>query len=207
VKLLFGLRVYFRDIGEGMFYCQRCGGDRAYRRRAGRRWFHIFFIPVIPLDRVGEDIRCGTCRTRYRTGVLALPTSAQMQAALPAGMQAAATTMLRAGDPGSPPARRRVIGAVRRAGLDDYGDAALDEELARCLSDEDVAIPVNTLAGQLAVQGREWFLAEVVRVGLADGPLNDEERRAARMIAGHLGMTAAQAYGVISLTEEGATAE
>lgn len=205
--MIFGLRVYFRAIGQGMFYCQRCGGDRAYRRRAGRRWFHIFFIRLIPLDRVGEDIRCDTCRTRYRTGVLSLPTSAQMQAALPIGMRAAATSMLRAGDPGSAPARRRVIGAVRRAGLAEYGDAALDEDLARAVSDDDLAVPINTLAMQLAVQGREWFLAEIVRVGLADGPLNDEERRAARQIASHLGMTAAQAYGVIVLTEEGATTE
>ena len=52
----------------------------------------------------------------------------------------------------------------------------------------------------------EWFLADAVRVGLADGPLSDDERGAARQIAAHLGMTAAQAHGVIVMTEESAAA-
>jgi hypothetical protein len=71
----------------------------------------------------------------------------------------------------------------------------------------DVAGPLNTLAAQLAVPAREWFLASVVRIGLADGQLSDDERVAARHVASNLGLTAAHAYGVITMTEEGATAE
>ena len=53
---------------------------------------------------------------------------------------------------------------------------------------------------------QEWFLADAVRVGLADGPLSEAEREAVQQIAVHLGMTAAQAHGVICLTEESAAA-
>ena len=63
------------------------------------------------------------------------------------------------------------------------------------------------LAGQLAVPAREWFLAEIIRIGLADGALTESERQTVREIAGYLGMTPAQAVGVIALTEEGASAE
>jgi hypothetical protein len=207
--LLFGLRVYyFRPIGYGTFHCQRCGGDRAYRQRMGRRWFHVFYIPLIPLARTGEHVQCTACRTAYRVEVLALPTAAQMQAALPAGMRAAAITMLGAGDPASLPARRRAIDAIGGAGLAGYDDAELDTDLARAAEpDQDIAHPLNSLAMQLEVQAREWFLAEIVRIGLADGSLSDEERRAARMIAAQLGMTSAQAFGVIAMTEEDAPAE
>ena len=206
--LIFGLRVYFRTIGQGMFHCQRCGGDRRYRERAGRRWFHLFFIPLIPLVSVGGHVMCGTCRTAYHVGVLALPTAAQMQAALPAGLRAAATAMLRAGEAGSLAARRRAIEAIRRGGLPGYDDAALDGDLASPAGqDEDLTDSLNRLALQLAVHAREWFLADVVRIGLADGPLSEQERQAARQIAGNLGMTVAQAHGVISMTEESATAE
>jgi len=206
--LIFGLRVYFRTIGQGMFHCQRCGGDRRYRERAGRRWFHLFFIPLIPLVSVGGHVMCGTCRTAYHVGVLALPTAAQMQAALPAGLRAAATAMLRAGEAGSLAARRRAIEAIRRGGLPGYDDAALDGDLASPAGqDEDLTDSLNRLALQLAVHAREWFLADVVRIGLADGPLSEQERQAARQIAANLGMTVAQAHGVISMTEESATAE
>jgi hypothetical protein len=205
--LIFGLRVWFRTIGQGTFYCQRCGGDRRYRQRAGRRWFHIFFIPVVPLGKASGHLQCMSCRGRYRTGVLAIPTAAQMEAALPAGTLAAATCMLLAGDTASGAARRRAVDVVRSAGLADYDESTLDEDLVQAAVSGDIAGPLNTLAVQLAVPAREWFLADVVRIGLADGQLTDDERLAARQVAANLGMTAAHAYGVITMTEEAATAE
>ena len=160
--LIWGLRVFYHTVGQGTFHCRKCGGDRQYRRRAGRRFFTLFFIPVIPLNRTGEHVQCMTCKTRYVMDVLTLPTAAQMQAALPAGMRAAATAMLLAGDRGSAAAR------------------------------------------QLTPEAKEWFLAETVRVGMADGPLSDSERRIAEMIAMDLGMTQAQAVGVVTMTERSA---
>jgi len=217
VFLIFGLRVYYRVIGQGVFHCQRCGGDRPYRLRSGRRWFHLFFIPLIPLARLGEHVQCQNCRTAYRPEVLRLPTSEQMQAALPAGARAAAVTMLAAGDPRSPAARRRAIEVIHGAGLADYGEPALDADLAvASLAAADpaaadraaaeLATALNPLAIQLAVPAREWFLADIVRVGLADGALAGEERDAAHRVAAQLGMTPAQAYGVIAMTEESAPA-
>ncbi len=173
---------------------------------------------MIPLDQAGEHVQCAQCGTRYGTGVLALPTLAQMQEALPSGMRAAAITMLKAGDPGSSAARRRVVDAVKGAGVTGYDAAAVDADLELadlpCADLESagsggggsVAERLNALSAQLAVPAREWFLAEIVRIGLADGALTDAERQAARELAGHLGMTPAQAVGVIALTEEGASA-
>jgi hypothetical protein len=208
--LIFGLRVFYRAVGQGMFHCQRCGGDREYQHRAGRRWFTLLFIPVIPLNHVGDHVQCAICGTRYRMDVLSLPTTAQMQEALPAGMRAAAIAMLRAGGGSSASARRRAIDGIKGAGVADYDDVALDADLsAAAMPDQpgqDLAEPLNRLAIQLAVPAREWFLAEVVRIGLADGTLSDDERHVAREVAAQLGMTPAQARGVISMTEEGASA-
>ena len=208
--IIFGFRVLYRTIGQGTFHCQRCGGDREYARRAGRRWFTLFFIPVVPLGRAGEHVRCAVCGTRYHMEVLSLPTVVQMQAALPAGMRAAAIAMLRTGGGSSVPARRRAIDAIKGSGLADYDDAALDADLsAPALPGQpgrELAGPLNRLTVQLAVPAREWFLAEAVRIGLADGMLSDDERHVAREIAAQLGMTPAQARGVIAMTEEGASA-
>ena len=202
--IFFGLRGFYRTAGQGTFHCQRCGGDREYRHKLGRRWFTLFFIPVIPINKAGQHVQCAVCGTRYRMDVLCLPTSAQMQEALPAATRAAAIAMLRAGGGNSSPARRRAIDAIRGAGLADYDDAALDADLSD--SAMDLAGPLSRLTLQLAIPATEWFLAEVVRIGLADGMLSDEERQAAREIAARLGMTPAQAHGVISMTEEGASA-
>jgi hypothetical protein len=203
-----GFGFHFRVTGDGALHCQRCGGDREYRRCTGRRWLHALFVPVVPMDRVAEHVQCTTCGTRYRCEVLAMPTAAQMRAALPAGTRAGVAAMLRAGGEASSRARASAIDAVRTAGLPGYGDAALAADLA---GDEEAASgDLRALLGVLAVQlvmpAHEWFLAGIVRVGLADGQLSDDERFAARQVAACLGLTPAQAHGVIWMTEESAAA-
>ena len=201
--IIWGLRVVYHTIAQGVFYCRKCGGDRGYRKRAGRRYMTVFFIPVIPLNKASVHVQCATCRTRYVTEVLKLPTAAQMQAALPAGVRALVSVMLRAGDPGCPAARRRAIEMAAAAGAQDYDDAALDLDLAEPTA---AALgPIAALGGQLKPEAREWHLAELVRIALADGPLTGTERAAAEAVAAEFGMTQAQAYGVIMMTEQAAT--
>jgi hypothetical protein len=204
---LIGVRFCFKTTGHGTLHCHRCGGDRPYHQCTGRRWIHVLRIPLIPLDRIAEHVQCRNCRTRYRMEVLGLPTLAAMEAALPAGSLAAVTTMLLAGDPTSDLARSQAIAMVRKAGLSGYDDAALTADLAAADDPAaDVAAPLRTLGRQLVTPAPEWFLADLVRIALADGPLSDHERVAARLVGAHLGMTPAQAHGVIWLTEEAASA-
>lgn len=206
----FGFRVHYHPIGHGVFHCERCGGDRPFQHLAGQRWFHLLLIPIVAVASTGEHVRCVICDTRYRMEVLALPTITQMQAALRTGVRAAAIAMLRAGGGGGERARRRAIEAIRKAGFEDYHDQALNADLSASARSEqrgrDLARPLNNLTVQFAGPAREWFLAEAVRIGLADGPLSDDERHAAHDIAAQLGMTPSQARGVITMTEEAAAA-
>jgi hypothetical protein len=202
VLIILGLRVFYRTMAQGIFYCRRCGGDREYRHRAGRRWFTVFFLPVIPLNQVGEHVQCTTCRTRYVTEVLSQPTTARMQAALPAGMRAAVSAMLRSGDPSSPVSRQRAIEAVIGSGVPDYDEATLTADLMQPF--EAIRPALNQVGTQLTIQAREWYLAEVIRIALADGPLSETERQAALAIGADLGMTQAQVIGVVAMTEQSA---
>jgi zinc-ribbon family len=200
--IIFGFRVFFRTLAQGTFHCRRCGGDREYRHRAGRRWFTLFFLPVIPLNAVGEHVQCTSCRTRYVTDVLSQPTTAQMQAALPAGMRAAVSAMLRSGDPSSQASRQRAVEAVIRSGVPDYDEAMLDADLRQPF--DAIRPALNQVGSQLAIQAREWHLAEVIRIAMADGPLTETERHAALAIGADLGMTQAQVIGVVAMTEQSA---
>ncbi len=200
--IIFGLRVFYRTIAQGTFHCRRCGGDRPYRRRSGRRWFTLFFLPVIPLNSVGEHVQCTTCRTRYVTDILSQPTTAQMQAALPAGMRAAVSAMLRSGDPASQVSRQRAMEAVIGAGTPGYDEAMLNADLMQPF--ESIRPALNQVGAQLTIQAREWYLAEVIRIAMADGSLTEGERQAAMAIGIDLGMTQAQVIGVVAMTEQSA---
>jgi hypothetical protein len=65
---------------------------------------------------------------------------------------------------------------------------------------------VEALAIQLEPHAREWFLAKIVEIGLADGPLSADERAVAGTVARYLGMSAAHGRDVIMLTEDAAQA-
>ena len=127
---LVGSRVCYRTIGRGVFHCERCGGDRPYRHRSGRRWAHVLGIPVASLGDTGEHLRCAICHTCYRVELLAVPTTEQMLVALLAGTKAAVLAMLKAGGENSQAARRRGIQMIRAAGAPDYHDGWLTTALA-----------------------------------------------------------------------------
>src|SRR5260370_39221867 len=84
LRIIWGFRIFYRTLGEGVFHCRKCGGDRQYRHRAGRRFFTLFFIPVIPLAKTGEHVQCTTCKTRYVMDVLSLPTAERDPVVAPA---------------------------------------------------------------------------------------------------------------------------
>jgi hypothetical protein len=257
---LVGSRVCYRTIGSGVFHCERCGGDRPYRHRSGRRWAHLFGIPLALLGGTGEHLRCAVCHTCYRVELLAVPTMEQMLAALLVGTKAAVLAMLRAGGAGSPAARRRAVQMIRAAGASDYHDGPLLAALAdhgasgaaggptspggpssaggpaspggpaslgsdasgapgvpgmpgpgRTVTGDDGLVvglrpAVEAFAIQLEPHAREWFLAKIVEIGLADGPLSADERAVAGTVARYLGMTAAHGRDVIMLTEDAAQA-
>jgi hypothetical protein len=198
--ILWGLLVIYRTLGRGVFFCRRCGGDREYRHRAGRRYATIFFIPLVPLARTGEHVQCLACKTRYVSEVLKVPTTVQMQRALAAGMRAIVSIILRAGDPANPLARRRAVDAVTGAGDRGYNEDALEADLA--VPADAARAQIGALGAQLQIEAREWCLAEAIRIALADGPLTGAERAATEHLAATLGMTQAQTIGVIALTEQ-----
>lgn len=167
---------------------------------------HVLYIPVVPLRKIGEHVQCTTCGTRYRLEVLRMPTREEMQAALMAGSVAAAVAMLRAGGPPGEVALARAVRFVRAAGVPE-GAEALGEALSEAaVGNLEIGKPLRTFTQQLIMPAPEWFLADVVRIGLADGPLSAPEEDAAMQVAAHLGLTAAQARGVIRLTAENAAA-
>ena len=213
---LVGSRVWYRTIGRGVFHCERCGGDRPYQHRSGRRWAHLVGVPVAALGDTGEHLRCTRCHTCYRVELLAVPTVEQMLIALLAGTEAAVLAMLRAGGAGSVIARRRGVHMIRDAGAPEYDDGPL----ATALADPGAAAPLPEADGpavglrpaieafsvQLDIPAREWFLAKVVEIGVADGSLSAGEREVAGAVARYLGMSAARGRDVISLAEEAAQA-
>jgi hypothetical protein len=74
--ILWGTRYYYWTTSRGTFQCPNCQATEPYRHRKGRRFIHVFYLPLIPISAMKEHIKCGGCKTRYKTSVLAQPAAA-----------------------------------------------------------------------------------------------------------------------------------
>lgn len=194
--IIFGTRLRARTIATGEFFCQYCGADRNYVLQQLRRWFTLFFLPVLPMGKVlGEQVKCTTCGTCYRPEVLNTPTTAVFSETLRGAMRVAAIAMLTAGDPGSDAARKAVVDAARKSGAANYDDTWLDHDLHE-LDPSTLDDYLAPLSQGLSAQGKEGFIEQVARIGLADGPLNAAETKLLETLGAGLDISAAHLRGI-----------
>lgn len=67
--ILFGWRtVEWRSEGE--FHCQICREKRSYSLIKSARYFHIFFIPIVPLEEPKEAVECHECGRQFEKSAL-----------------------------------------------------------------------------------------------------------------------------------------
>jgi hypothetical protein len=195
--IIWGWRVRFKTLMEGVFFCPTCGGDRTFARKQGRNWFTLFFIPLIPLGHVGDEfVECATCRSAYKPSVLQLPTSAALTENLLAATREAIVWLLRTAAPG-PAAVAAALHTLSLAANRPWSEAELRADVTG-LDVNQLPNRLAVLAGVLNEHGKESFLAGCARVAGADGPITAEERQLLDNIAAALTMTPAHAHGVIS---------
>jgi hypothetical protein len=205
--LVWGFKVRFKTMLQGTFFCPTCGGDRSYERKQARRWFTLFWIPILPLKEVGEPfVECSTCRQAYKPSVLSMPTSATLSNDLTVATREATTWLLRSAPTATPAARRTALDMLSGAASRPWSDAELDHDLGTLTVD---GLPgrLTTLASVLNEHGRETFFGGCVQVAAANGTVGAAEQALLDSIANSLGMSPAHARGVIAQTLEQAAAQ
>jgi len=204
--LIAGLRARAKTIATGEFFCAHCGADRSYVLQQVRRWFTFFFIPIFPVGKVlGEQVKCTTCGTGFRPEVLTAPTSAAFSENLRGATRVASMSMLAAGDPLNSSARAAAIDAARQTGTDSYDETWLANDLD-ALDPSHLGDYLAPLAQGLDPQGKETFITQVARIGLADGPLTVSETQVLESLGSVLGISAAHLRGIIVSTAPGTQA-
>ena len=63
--IIFGTKNIGKTISRGTFSCVRCNTERQYQLKENRKYFSLFFIPVIPLEKQGDTLECTFCKTVY----------------------------------------------------------------------------------------------------------------------------------------------
>lgn len=189
----------------GDFYCPDCHHTCTYRHRRVRRFFHIFWIPLIPLDLAGEYVECGACLGTYRVEVLEL--SQMILAAAAAGSNAELPQHEHESEAYA--ATRRILvmmmladGVVEESEVDMIVDILSDDDNDPAVIREDVLAELEearndptdveaycrSAMGYLNDEGREKILHSARAVALADGNIDPSELALLERIGIALGM-------------------
>lgn len=185
---------------KGEFFCPKCDGRTPYQRKSVRRFFTLYFIPLIPLNKVGEFIRCGKCRSDFNEAVLDHDPD-KRAAAIESLLKIALLRVLAdlvAAD--GVVADQEIM--TMQSVFEEVSGIPLDELDARQFVDE---APQHTgaldtlLAGMgpnLTDQGREMVLSAALRIAGADGQIAPSESARIEQFAAALGVSKAHLRGL-----------
>lgn len=63
--VIFGLSPKSKTIGQGIFQCPRCRSAQGYKLQKRKQCISLFFIPLIPIKRLEDLVKCNQCKTQF----------------------------------------------------------------------------------------------------------------------------------------------
>jgi tellurite resistance protein len=205
--IIFGTRGVTLTKESGEFACPGCGGSRqTYTRKTVRRFFTLYFVPIIPLNKVGEYLECQRCRNSYNEQVLSFDPAAQQ-----AKQKAEFIEHLK---------RIMILAALADGRVDDeeldvirdlykkltgatLGGADFERELA--LAGKAGISPAEysqRFAGNLNEHGKEMVIKAVHSVLAAGGGLGQDEHDLLSDLASAMNVSGAHYRGILAELED-----
>jgi tellurite resistance protein len=216
--IIFGTRGVTYTTAHGEFHCPGCDGRHEYHHKRVRRFFTLYFIPIIPLDMLGEYIECQNCKDTYKLNVLSYDPSAAtgekdgaFQAEFHAAVKRVMVMMMMADgriDDEEVETIRLVFGKLSDR---EVSKEEVDKEVTAVQSAQSegqgLRQYLNNVSATLNDSGKELVVKAAFFVAAADGKITEEETALLAELAGALEMSPAHFKGVIDalLPEVGTT--
>ena len=203
VLIIFGTRGVTYSTGRGEFHCPGCDARRPYEHKRVRRFFTLYFIPIIPLDVLGEYVECQHCRDTYKPNVLSYdPTSGKklFEAEFHAAVKRVMVLMMMADgkvDAEEIETIRQVFGKLSKR---EVTQAEVDAEVNAARSEgHGLRQYLASVSGNLNDAGKELVVQAAFFVAAADGKVTDEETALLAELASALEMSPAHFRGAIDV--------
>ncbi len=197
--IIWGTYVTKKIIQKGEFFCPGCAEHRGYNLRRPKKWGHLYWIPLIPMQELDRYVECTACDKAWNEAVLQHdPIREQHQRDENLATMLAQLMLLMSGEGGLTPALTdKIIAATDKL----LGVDTIPESIAAAvMSGSDRTTVLSNTAKQadsLNDRGKEATLRAVVEV--APGrPLGEREWMLASDIGKHLGMSPAHVSGVLT---------
>jgi tellurite resistance protein len=199
--IIFGTRGVTSTVESGDFYCPSCDKKQRYEHKRVRRFFTLYFIPIIPLDTVGEYVECQTCRGTFKLAVLAFDPEKkdkELEAEFQAAVKRVMVLMMLADGKIEESEIETIQLVFEKIGKKKLTREDVDGEVKRAKDDgRPLAKYLETLVGSLNDKGKEAVVKAAFFVASADGHVSEEETRLLAELAAALEMSPTHFKGVI----------
>lgn len=164
---------------SGDFHCPRCG-KAAYDHKEVKRFFTLYWIPLFPINTLGEYIECGTCAETFDTAVLDYDPGKQQAKFLSkfdaAARRLMALMVLADGEIDDEEIATMVEISASLPG-DGITEAEARAEVDRAANQsEDLVGYLIDVREELNDKGKLMLLKVALQVAMADGDFADEEK-------------------------------
>jgi len=177
--IIFGTRGVTRTKESGTFHCPECAGAQHYKHKKARRFFTLYFIPLIPLDGLGEFVECQVCKGTYRTEVLEYDADTQAEHLQTEYQRAVRQVMLHMmlADGRIHENEVNTICTIyqRLSGNLLTPDEVCEEAASITETSTDLPDYLTAFAGLLNDEGKEMVVKAAFYVAMSDGDLAEQE--------------------------------
>ncbi len=206
--IIFGTRGVTTTSESGDFHCPACETKRRYEQKTVRRYFTLYFLPLIPLDVRGVYVECQTCKGTFGIEVLRLPPDhqeKQLEAMYHAAIKRVMVLMMLADGVIEDEEIETIQLVYEKIAKKKLTRADIDEEVgaAKKLS-RPLAAYLGELVGRLNDAGKAAVVKAAYFVAAADGKITEEETRLLAEIAAALEMSPTDFKAVIDKVVEAA---
>nr|WP_321359637.1 TerB family tellurite resistance protein [uncultured Hyphomonas sp.] len=199
--IIFGTKATRKLLDQGTFECPQCRQSSDFEKRRARSWFHLYFIPVIPLKTFPPYVECKACKGTFVEDVLNASTGATSDAIRAEFEIAALAILVRMAwadgkiEPEEVDAIEHVVNLMCAR---DFSRAEVEAEITAAKDSLDDALSVATRAGNmLNDEGKEMIVNAVFQIAAADGVFSREEEDTILEIGAGLGLRPAHVRGLV----------
>ena len=200
--IIFGTRGVTSKKEHGMFFCPQCGTEAEYVHKSVRRFFTLYFIPVIPLDHLGEYVECKACQGTYDVQILNYDPAAgeqQVEALFMVAMKQVMIAMLLADGVIDDDEVNELKATYEDLAGVPVTEQDLREEIAVIQSEGSDAIEmVQHLASGLNDKGKEMVVTAAYQIAIADGVVDASEQQLLQDIGDALELSPAHFRGIMA---------
>lgn len=207
--IIFGTKSTRKLLDKGSFNCPNCSNNTTFEKRRAKQWFHLYFIPLIPLKTYPPYVECKACNATFIEEVLNAGTGAD-SASIRAEFETATLAIL-----------ARVAwadGVIEDAEVDEIFKVVNSicarefsmHDVKEAISDakgnpEDALAVATSVGNMLNDSGKEMIIQAVYLVANSDGDFAAEERDMILEIGAGLGLRPAYIKGILSELMESAS--